>query len=132
MGGCCSAAARSTAPAIRKDIHAGIRRQIVQLYPSLMDVEITHAWGGYVGITMPRRPFVREVMPGVVSAGGYSGHGVMMANFTGRLYAELVAGNRERFKLLEELKVPTFPGGARFRSALLFLALNWYALRDRI
>jgi gamma-glutamylputrescine oxidase len=115
-----------------KDIHAGIRRQIVQLYPSLMDVEITHAWGGYVGITMPRRPFVREVMPGVVSAGGYSGHGVMMANFTGRLYAELVAGNRERFKLLEELKVPTFPGGARFRSALLFLALNWYALRDRI
>jgi len=115
-----------------KDIHAGIRRQIAQLYPALKDVEITHAWGGYVGITMPRRPFVREVMPGVITAGGYSGHGVMMANFTGRLYAELVAGNRDRLKLLEELRVPPFPGGTRFRSALLFLALNWYALRDRI
>src|SRR5690606_13007130 len=107
-------------------------RQIAELYPALKDVEITHAWGGYVGITMPRKPFVREVMPNVISAGGFSGHGVMLSNFTGKLYAEAVAGNRDRLKLLEELKIPSFPGGARFRSALLFLALNWYALRDRI
>lgn len=115
-----------------EDIHIPIRRQITELYPALKDVEITHAWGGYVGITMPRKPFVREVMPGVISAGGYSGHGVMMANFTGKLYAELAAGNRDRLKLLEDLKVPAFPGGNRFRSTLLFFALNWYALRDRI
>lgn len=114
------------------DIKNAIRRQIAELYPVLKDVEITHAWGGYVGITMPRKPFVREVMPNVISAGGFSGHGVMLSNFTGKLYAEAVAGNRDRLKLLEELKIPSFPGGARFRSALLFLALNWYALRDRI
>lgn len=114
------------------DIKNAIRRQIAELYPALKDVEITHAWGGYVGITMPRKPFVREVMPNVISAGGFSGHGVMLSNFTGKLYAEAVAGNRDRLKLLEELKIPSFPGGARFRSALLFLALNWYALRDRI
>ena len=35
-------------------------------------------------------------------------------------------------KLLEELKVPPFPGGRRLRAPLLFLALSWYALRDRI
>ncbi|MGA8262615.1 MAG: FAD-binding oxidoreductase [Arenicellales bacterium] len=115
-----------------KDIHVHIRRQIAELYPALKDIEITHAWGGYVGITMPRKPFVREVMPGVVYAGGYSGHGVLMANFTGRLYAEAVSGKRERLELLETLKIPAFPGGKRFRSPLLFLALNWYALRDRI
>ncbi len=109
-----------------------IRRQIVELYPGLKDVEITHAWGGYVGITLPRKPFVREVMPGVISAGGYSGHGVMLSNFTGKLYAETITGNRDRLKLLQELKVPAFPGGARLRQPLLFLALNWYALRDRL
>ena len=114
------------------DIKNAIRRQIAELYPALKHVEITHAWGGYVGITMPRKPFVREVMPNVISAGGFSGHGVMLSNFTGKLYAEAVAGNRDRLKLLEELKIPSFPGGTRFRSALLFLALNWYALRDRI
>lgn len=115
-----------------KDIHIHIRRQIVELYPALRDVEITHGWGGYVGITVPRKPFVREVMPNVISAGGYSGHGVMLSNFFGKLYAETVAGNRDRLKLIEDLKIPPFPGGRRFRTPLLFLALNWFALRDRI
>ncbi|MER8446977.1 FAD-binding oxidoreductase [Mesorhizobium sp. M1066] len=115
-----------------KDIHIHIRRQIAELYPALGDVEITHGWGGYVGITVPRKPFVREVMPNVISAGGYSGHGVMLSNYFGKLYAETVAGNRDRLKLIENLKIPPFPGGRRFRTPLLFLALNWFALRDRI
>ena len=115
-----------------KDIHVHIRRQIAEIYPALKDVEITHGWGGFVGITVPRRPFVREVMPNVISAGGYSGHGVMLANFMGKLYAETVAGNRDRLKLFEDLKIPPFPGGRRFRAPLMFLALNWFALRDRI
>jgi gamma-glutamylputrescine oxidase len=115
-----------------KDIHVQIRRQIAEIYPDLKDIEITHGWGGYVGITLPRTPFVREVMPNVISAGGYSGHGVMLSNFVGKLYAETVAGNRDRLKLFEDLKVPRFPGGTMLRAPLLFLALNWYALRDRI
>ncbi len=113
-------------------IKDAIRRQIGDVYPKLRDIEITHAWGGYVGITVPRKPFVREVMPHVIYAGGYSGHGVMLSNFTGRLYAEMLAGDRTRLKLLEDLKIPAFPGGDRFRDPLLFLALNWFALRDRI
>lgn len=115
-----------------RDISTHIRRQIAEIYPQLADVEMTEAWGGSVGITMPRQPFVREVMPNVISAGGYSGHGVMLSNFVGKLYAETVAGNRDRLKLFEELKVPAFPGGRTFRAPLLFLALSWYALMDRI
>lgn len=114
-----------------KDIHIHIRRQIAEIYPSIQDIEITHGWGGYVGITMPRKPFVREVMPNVISAGGYSGHGVMLSNFFGRLYAETIAGNRDRLKLIEDLNIPAFPGGRRLRAPLLFLALSWYAMRDR-
>jgi gamma-glutamylputrescine oxidase len=119
------------APGDAGDIGIHIRRQIAEIYPDLKDVTMTHAWGGYVGITLPRKPFVREVMPNVIAAGGYSGHGVMLANFVGKLYAETVAGNRDRLKLFEDLKIPPFPGGRRFRAPLLFLALNWYALRDR-
>lgn len=113
-------------------IAESIRRQIAEVYPQLKDVGITHAWGGSVGITVPRKPFVREVMPNVIAAGGYSGHGVMLSNFIGKLYAETLAGNRDRLKLIEDLKIPAFPGGRRLRAPLLFLALNWFALRDRI
>lgn len=114
------------------DIDKHIRNQITEIYPALKDVEITHAWGGSVGITMPREPFVREVMPGVTAIGGYSGHGVMLSNFTGKLYAEAVTGNRDRLTLFRELKVPAFPGGRRFRKPLLTAALTWYSLLDKI
>ena len=115
-----------------KDIHIHIRRQICEIYPALKDVEITHGWGGFGGITLPPKPFVREVMPNVISAGGYSGHGVMLSNFVGKLYADTVAGNRDRLRMIEDLKIPPFPGGRRLRAPLLFLALNWFALRDRL
>ncbi|MCB1419728.1 MAG: FAD-binding oxidoreductase [Notoacmeibacter sp.] len=114
------------------EMEAGVRRQIAEVYPQLADVKLTHAWGGFVGITVPRKPFVREVMPGVTSIGGFSGHGVMLSNYTGRLYAETITGNDDQLRLLKDLKIPPFPGGRRFRAPLLFLALNWYALRDRL
>ena len=114
------------------EMESGVRRQIIEVYPALKDIKLTHAWGGYVGITLPRKPFVREVMPNVTSIGGFSGHGVMLSNFTGRLYAETLTGNDDKLRELRALKIPPFPGGRRFRAPLLFLALNWYALRDRL
>ena len=115
-----------------RDISAHIRRQIGELYPELADIEISHAWGGSVAITMPRKPFVREVMPGVTSIGGYSGHGVMLSNYCGKLYADSILGRSGELDLLKDLKIGAFPGGAALRKPLLFLALTWYALRDRI
>ena len=115
-----------------RDISSHIRRQIAEIYPELNDIEITHAWGGSVGITLPRKPFAREVMPGVISIGGYSGHGVMLSNYCGKLYADMVTGKGRELDPLLDLKIPPFPGGARFRSPLLFLALTWYALRDKL
>ena len=64
--------------------------------------------------------------------GGYSGHGVMLSNFTGRLYAETLTGNDDKLRELRSLKIPAFPGGRKFRTPLLFMALNWYALMDRL
>ncbi|MBU2485120.1 MAG: FAD-binding oxidoreductase [Alphaproteobacteria bacterium] len=113
------------------DISSHIRRQISELYPALKDVEITHAWGGSVGITLSRRPFVREVMPNVTSIGGFSGHGVMLSNYCGKLYADHVLGGSEDLEVMRNLKVGPFPGGDRLRKPLLFLALTWFSLRDR-
>lgn len=114
------------------DISIHIRRQIAEIYPELANIEITHSWGGSVGITMPRKPFVREVMPGVTSIGGYSGHGVMLANYCGKLYADHLTGQQSELELFRSLKIPPFPGGPALRAPLLFLALTWYALLDSL
>ncbi|MFN4207097.1 MAG: NAD(P)/FAD-dependent oxidoreductase [Agrobacterium albertimagni] len=114
-----------------RDISTHIRRQIAEIYPDLKNIEITHGWGGSVGITLPRKPFARDVMPGVTSLAGYSGHGVMLSNYCGKMYADMVAGNAHELDVLKDLKIPPFPGGASLRKPLLFLALTWYALRDR-
>ena len=108
-----------------------IGRQIAEVYPQLKGISLTHAWGGSVAITMSREPFVREVAPRVHAIGGFSGHGVMLSNFTGKLYAEAVAGNRDRLDAFAAHAHRPFPGGARLRPALLVLAMSWYALRDR-
>ena len=71
-------------------------------------------------------------MPGVMSIGGYSGHGVMLSNYCGKLYADGVLGRSSELDLIRDLEIGAFPGGAKLRSPLLFLALTWYALRDRI
>nr|WP_316652420.1 FAD-binding oxidoreductase [uncultured Gellertiella sp.] len=114
------------------DISIHIRRQIAEIYPELGTVEISHSWGGSVGITLPRKPFVREVMPGVTSIGGYSGHGVMLANYCGKLYADELTGKTSDLDYYRGLKVPPFPGGKALRAPLLFLALTWYALLDKM
>ena len=114
-----------------RDISKHIRKQISEIYPALADIEMTHAWGGSVGITLTRQPFVREVMPDVLSIGGYSGHGVMLSNYCGKLYADMVINKDKALDQFAALDVPSFPGGASLRAPLLFLALTWYALRDR-
>ncbi|MEP0942536.1 MAG: FAD-binding oxidoreductase [Rhizobiaceae bacterium] len=114
------------------DIERSIRRQITEIYPELADTEITHAWGGNVAITMPRMPYVREFEPGLWSAGGFSGHGVMLSNYTGRMIAEHFLGHSNQINLLKELDIPSFPGGSLFRNPLKVLALTWYAMLDRI
>ena len=114
------------------DIERQVRRQIAEVYSHLADVPLTHTWGGSVGITPPRVPYVRELEPGLWTAGGYSGHGVMMSNHIGRLVAEMWSGESETLRRIAELDVPAFPGGRHLRQPIKFAALTWFSLLDRL
>ncbi|SFT61322.1 NAD(P)/FAD-dependent oxidoreductase [Sedimentitalea nanhaiensis] len=114
------------------DIAAVVRKPMLQIYPHLADVRIDYAWGGTLGITMKRMPFLARLGPNMLSASGYSGHGVGTATHAGQLMALAILGQAEGFDTLARVPAPTFPGGAALRSPLLVLAMTWYALRDRL
>jgi gamma-glutamylputrescine oxidase len=109
-----------------------VRRRMLAIYPYLAPYEITHAWGGTLGITRSRLPNFLTPMPGVLSIGGFSGSGVAMATKAGAIAAEAVAGQAERWDVMAALPSPPFPGGTRWRHPLMMLAMIWFSLRDRL
>lgn len=114
------------------DIAATVRKPMLEVFPQLADVAITHAWGGTLAITMTRMPYVARLSPNIFNASGYSGHGVALAGLAGKLMAQAVVGDASGFDLLSRLPAQRFPGGSAFRSPLLALAMTWFAMRDRL
>lgn len=114
------------------DIRAKVRKPMLEVFPQLKDTRLDYAWGGTLGITMSRLPHFTRASGNVLSVGGFSGHGVALATLSGRLAAEAVQGQLERFDLMASLPTPRFPGGTALRHPLLVAAMVWYSLRDRL
>lgn len=114
------------------DILKTVTKPMLEVYPALKDVNITHAWGGTLAITMNRLPCVMRPHPNVLSASGFSGHGVALATLAGKMMAEAVAGQAEGFDLMASLPKTRFPGGAALRWPLLVAAMTWYSMRDKL
>lgn len=114
------------------DIIKTVSKPMLEVYPQMKGVKIDHAWGGTLAITMNRMPCFIRPHRNVLSASGYSGHGVAMATLAGKILAEAVAGQAERFDLMASLPRPRFPGGVALRWPMLVLAMTWFSLRDRL
>ena len=114
------------------DIAGLVRKPMTEIYPQLANIEIDYAWGGTLGITMKRMPVFARLAPNILSASGYSGHGVGSATHAGLLAAQAIAGQSEGFDTMARVPAPPFPGGGMLRTPLLALAMTWFALRDRL
>ena len=106
------------------------RKRMLRVFPQLADVNIEYAWGGYVDITMSRAPDFGRVAPHIYYLQGFSGHGIALTGIAGRLAAEAIAGQAERFDLFTKLQHRNFPGGELLRMPVLVLAMLWYRARD--
>ena len=114
------------------DIVGTVRKPMLEVFPQLADARIDHAWGGTLAITAKRLPHFARLHGNVISASGYSGQGVALATLAGKLVADALRGQAERFDLMANLPTPRFPGGVLLRTPLLVAAMLWYSLRDRL
>ncbi|HKB48224.1 MAG TPA: FAD-binding oxidoreductase, partial [Ktedonobacterales bacterium] len=107
-----------------------MRQRMVRVFPSLADVKVAYAWGGYLDITMSRAPNFGRLASNVYYLQGFSGHGLALAGLAGKLASEAIAGTAERFDVFARIPHRDFPGGRVFRRPSLMLAMLYYRLRD--
>jgi glycine/D-amino acid oxidase-like deaminating enzyme len=74
-------------------VHDALARTLVELFPALADVAITHRWGGPLAIARDWFPSVGlDPATRVAWAGGYVGDGVSTTNLAGRTLTDLIVG----------------------------------------
>jgi len=74
-------------------VFAALRATLVELFPALHDVAITHAWGGPLGVARDWCASVGlDPATRIGWAGGYVGDGVSTTNLAGRTLRDLVLG----------------------------------------
>ncbi len=125
FGGC-----ESYCPKFPRDIFSTVRRPLTEIFPQLTDVELTHAWGGTLGITTTRLPMFARAGSHQLTASGYSGHGVAMARFAGLVLAAPIAGNAPQSDLSSTLPGPAFPARQPFRRPITTLSPPSSSLPD--
>lgn len=114
------------------DIAGFVRRHMLRIFPQLAEVGIEQAWGGTLGITRSRMPYVRRVGRRGVAAVGYSGRGVVLAPYLGKAMADELLGRPSDFELFARLPMTAFPGGPSLRAPLLTAGMLFYKLRDMV
>jgi gamma-glutamylputrescine oxidase len=81
-------------------------------------------------ITRNRAPDFGRIADNIYYLQGFSGHGIALTGMAGKLAADAIAGQAERFDLFGKIKHRNFPGGRVLRTPVLMLAMLWYRLRD--
>jgi glycine/D-amino acid oxidase-like deaminating enzyme len=77
-------------------VHRMLRGILLDLFPALVGVRFTHAWGGNLGIPRDWYPAVGlDRSTGLAYAGGYVGDGVATTNLAGRTLRDLILGHTD-------------------------------------
>jgi glycine/D-amino acid oxidase-like deaminating enzyme len=102
---------------------------LVEIFPELEGVRLTHTWWGYTGYTFDFIPHLR-VHDGIHYATGFCGSGVVWAPWLGRKAAYMILGNKQDAQSMFSQK--PFPTRPFYNGKPWFLpyVIRWYGLKD--
>ncbi|GAB2783285.1 FAD-binding oxidoreductase [Halomonas shantousis] len=111
-------------------IESVIRPKLEKTFPQLGGIALEYAWSGNFLLTLNRLPQFGRLNRNVFYVQGYSGHGVTATHLAGRLIAEALSGQHERFDAFAGIPHLPFPGGRLFQVPFSALGAWYYRLRD--
>jgi gamma-glutamylputrescine oxidase len=112
------------------NLSALMAKRLGQVFPQLQGVAVDYVWGGFVDISMNRAPDFGRLGDNLFYLQGFSGHGVALTGMAGKVVAEAVVGQAERFDVFAKLQHRQFPGGALLRTPSLVLGMAYHQLKD--
>lgn len=115
-----------------QNVEALIRPKLEKVFPQLAGIKVDYAWTGNFLLTYSRMPQFGSYEDNFYYLQGYSGHGVTCSHLAGKLLAEKLSGNSERFNAFASLKHYSFPGGRHLQIPLTALGAAYYNLRDKL
>lgn len=114
------------------DIREHVRARMLDVFPQLADLAVTHAWGGYVDATMNSAPDFGRMEETIYYLQGFSGHGVALTGLAGRVVAEAIAGRPERFSVFQHLRHLSYPRKQWARTLAVRAGVTLLRVRDRL
>ena len=125
FGGLCNYSGRNP-----KDISASLRPNMLKVFPQLKEARIDYEWGGYIAISIKRIPQLGRISGNSYYAQGYSGHGLAPSHLAGKLIADAIGGDFEKFDLFERIGHWKLPGGKWFANPALALGMLYYRMKE--
>jgi gamma-glutamylputrescine oxidase len=114
------------------DIIKRLHPHILRTFPYLKDKKIEFAWSGNFALTLTRMPHIGRLSDSVFFIQGDSGHGVTTCHLLGRLAAEAIDHQAQRFDVFASMRNFPFPGGRTFRVPLTALGAWYYGMREKL
>lgn len=113
-------------------IESMVLPKLLKTFPQLSGVKIDYAWTGNFLLTLMRLPQLGRIGSNIYYAQGYSGHGVTCSHLAGKVIADAIQGQAERFDVFAGLPQYPFPGGRSLRIPLTAMGAWYYSLRDQL
>jgi len=108
-----------------------LRRGLVNLFPELETVRLSHSWFGNVAMNRDMIPRIFE-KDGIVYATGFCGSGVVWAPWIGMHAAHKLMGHEERARSAFDFRPPAFIPFYRGNPWFMPAFIQGYRMRDRI
>jgi glycine/D-amino acid oxidase-like deaminating enzyme len=87
-----------------------LRREMIQVYPQLRDVQIEYVWGGTLDFAFDMMTHIGEDQ-GIYYSLGYAGHGVAMATHLGKSVADAILKGNIKEHPFARVPFPSAPLG---------------------